>query len=174
MRPGGPVSKELEAKAAYEIEAKIKVTLQEMKRAWVYLAEDLYNFQYHSHWIALGYPSLDEWLAGPDIDLKRRQAYYLIATYKEMVIEHGATPAMLENVGVTRAKIVLPALRKKKIDLISALSDAETLGRRDLAERYRALAGEGDEGGTHYDADAEPARSQCEVCGSWVTTRAPG
>lgn len=161
---------ELQAKQAYEVEERIKNTLQEMKRAWVYLAEDLYHFQKNAWWHDLGYASFDEWLAGPDIDLKRRQAYYLIATYKELVVEQGATPAMLEGVGISKAKVITTAVRRKEVPLVEALADAEALAHRDLVERYAKLEkGDPAEKGTGYSSVAEPARAQCPSCGSWYT-----
>lgn len=157
------------AEAAFQVESRIKETITGMKQAWVFLAEGLFVFQEKEYWRPLGYASFEEWLAGPEIDLGRRQAYYLIATYKELVVEHGATHAMLENVGISKAKTLLPALRRKKVDLVTALSDAETLASRDLTERYAALArDDGQEGGTGYDADKEPTRHQCPACGSWL------
>jgi hypothetical protein len=85
----------------------------------------------------LGYDSFAEWLAAPEIDLGYRQSMRLIESYREMVVERGVSAGALELADVTKVAVVLPAVKRGDVSAEDALSDAQTLSRSDLEDKYR-------------------------------------
>jgi hypothetical protein len=162
-----PAAKEVAAQAAFEVEQRIITTKKTMERLWVDLAGYLYRFNDLSMWKDLGYRSFEEWLASPHIDLSRRHVFGLIQVWRDLVVKRNVEPKELEGVHVSKAQFILPAVRRGQVPVDEALSDARSLSREDLRERYeRASATSGPDTTTHYDADAEPAHAICPACGS--------
>ncbi len=157
------------AATAFERESTIKDIVADMRRGWVRLAENLYAFHAEEMWTALGYGSFDEWLAGPDIDLSRRHVYGLVETWRVMVVEKGTEPALLEGVGISKLREQLPAIRRGTITVGQAIADAEALSRQDIREKHDG-SGLAPVDGV-LEATREPARMQCEACGSWVRVK---
>jgi hypothetical protein len=165
-RPISPAT-EAAAQAAFEVEQQIIATKKTMERLWVQLAGYLYRFNDLAMWKDLGYRSFEEWLASPHIDIGRRHVFGLIQVWRELVIKHNVKPTELEGVRVSSALNILPAIRRGQVPVEEALSDAKTLSREDLRERYeRASATVGPDTSTTYDADAEPQHAICPACGS--------
>jgi hypothetical protein len=165
-RPISPAT-EAAAQAAFEVEQQIIATKKTMERLWVQLAGYLYRFNDLAMWKDLGYRSFEEWLASPHIDIGRRHVFGLIQVWRELVIKHNVKPTELEGVRVSSALNILPAIRRGQVPVEEALSDAKTLSREDLRERYeRASATAGPDTSTHYDAETEPAHAICPACGS--------
>ena len=156
-------SKHNEIDVARSVEARIANTTSRIRQSWNLLAADLYDFNEEAMWQALGYPSFEEWLAGPEIDLKRTHAFRLIGVYRALVVERGVPPEGLGTADVTKVDVVLPAIKRGQVEVAEALADAEALSRSDLAEKY----GKGSPN-EPLNAEAEPERVTCPTCSSWV------
>lgn len=129
-----------ESAPAYALDREIKRELAHMRTLWLSLAEKLHEFHGTRAWKALGYSSLEQWLADPAVEINRRTCFALIEIWQQYVIERGIEPLRLGQIPVSKVREVLPAIRSGQVDLEVALSDAEVLSRPDLQIRYRGLA----------------------------------
>lgn len=129
---------------------------------WV-LAAALHAFTEERMWAPLGFDTLEEWLASPEIELRRTHVFRLTRVYRSLVIERQVPPAELEGVDVTKADVVLAAVRDGRTDVSEALADARALTRKDLEAKY----GSADPSG----GGEEPARVQCDACGSFYVPK---
>jgi carbonic anhydrase len=118
------------------LDRDIRRVCQEIRKVWIYLAGDLYEFHQDRCWELLGHDSFEAWLADPEIDMHPRHVYRMIQAWRELVVERGVTPASLEHVDVTKVSVVLPAIRAEKASAEDALADATMLSRSDLHDRY--------------------------------------
>lgn len=164
---------DLQITEAFAAQAELKHTIRGLRAGWMRLAEQLYEFSESKKWKVLGYGSFSSWLSEPDIDIERRQAYYFIEAWRELIVERKVQPAELEGIEVTKLREVMPAIRRGHVQVDEAISDMRTLTRDDLHIRYahtaQALAGD-PAGAVNQPADAgaEPAPWRCDACGSWV------
>jgi hypothetical protein len=127
------------ASAAYTLEARIVQTVRNIRSQWVELATALYEFQQTKAWATLGYDSLEQWLAAPDIEMSRRTFFALTEAYRELVVNRRVAPDRLAVIDMTKAVEVLPAIRRGQVDVDAALADCEVLTRTDLRDRYSGL-----------------------------------
>jgi hypothetical protein len=122
---------------AVQLEREIQLGVRSIRAAWVLLAERLHEFHRDDAWQVLGYGSFAEWLAAPEVDLGYRQSMRLIEAYREMVVERGVSAGALELADVTKVAVVLPAVKRGQVSAEEGLSDAQTLSRSDLEDKYR-------------------------------------
>lgn len=153
---------EAEASAAWQVQKRILKRVADMRRAWVELARDLYLFDSAQMYRDLGYDSIGEWMADPDVEIDRSWGYMLIGTWKDLVVAQDVDPDVLAGIEPTKIQNVLPAVRRGQISVEEALEDCRTLGRQDLRERYVRKP----DTSTVYDPDEEPAYAVCHLCGS--------
>lgn len=166
---------EIQSSVAFSTEKRLKDTLRAMRRAWVRIAADLYQFNEQQMWRDLGHDSFEAWLADPEVDMGRRWAYTLLQNYREVVINGGGEPKMLDGCEPSKVPEVLPAVRRGYVSLEEALEDVRTLSRSDLRERYHPQGqtesspnGARPDTSTSYDAEREQAYMRCPTCGSRV------
>jgi hypothetical protein len=150
--------------AAYQLESAIVNNIKAIRAQWARLAECLFQFDLHDVWQTLGYDSLNQWLAGPDIEMSRSMFYGLVRAYRTLVVEGGATIEQLARIDYSKAQEVLPAVRRNFVDVGTAIADAEVLSKSDLRERYSGdgapvLAGS-------VDQPVRPDAFHWEVCKS--------
>jgi hypothetical protein len=152
---------ELAAKKAHKLDEQIRKSVTAMRSSWVPLAKTLDDFNDERAWELLGADSLEEYLAQPEVELKRSTYFRLIQVHREFVVERDVSPARLKGLDYTKLQVVIPKLKAGEVDVDQALSDVQVLGRRDLEEEYRR-------GGLERGLDdPDPERVQCEVCGAW-------
>lgn len=160
-----PEPTEAEAAAAQVVHEEIVSAVTAMRNAWIWLAERLYHFHQSKMWIPLGYSTMDEYLASPEIDLGRRKVYALVEAWRELVIERGVDPKELENAEVSKVREIMPAVRAGKVSIEDALADVRTLAREDLRIRY-AKGGAGLT--APHGTGSHPGYTVCPTCGSRV------
>lgn len=164
-----------EAAHARHAEVAIQDTVKQMRSTWVKLAGQLYEFARYHHWRALGYRSFERWLASPEIELSRRHVYHLIEVWRELVVERKVKPEDLARANYSKIREVMPAVRRGAVQVDEALSDAETLSRDDVHERYSGLGRPGADlppSQRPIDPAAEPEWSDCPTCGRPMQVRA--
>lgn len=149
---------------AADCEGRIVARMRDIRASWVALAADLYEFHASKGWQALGYETLEEWLAQPDVEMARRTFFSLVETHRELAVQRAIPIEALERVDVTKVQEVLPAIRRGQVDASEALADAEVLSRSDLREKYRAIA----------PLDTEPDRSIAPDDFHWETCASCG
>lgn len=163
------------ATLAYNVEADIRQLVGTLRASWVALAERLYTFATQEMWRDLGHDTLESWLADPELDIGRRNFFYLKGMWHDLVIRAGAKPELLARTESGRWQEVLPAIRRGQVSVESALADCESLSRSDLRERYSAggsdsrptANGRVPDLTTHYEAGDERFVI-CPVCSSRV------
>lgn len=146
-------------KRASVLDRDIRRACQGIRRVWIHLAGDLFEVHRDRSWELLGHDSFEAWLADPEIDLHPRHVYRMIQVYRELVHDGGVPVEALETADVTKVAVVLPALRAGKVDVAEALSDASTLSRSDLQERYAGDLS------APLKAETEPEWHDCPDCG---------
>jgi hypothetical protein len=155
------------ATAAHQMDQDIRRIKAQITGLWVQLAEKLYHFRAGEMWRDLGISSFEAWLADPGVELERRWVYKLTDAYKFLVIEQGVDRERVERLKISKVNEIIPALRRGQVDLETALSDAETLGRNDLEIKYRGVHSStpGQPAtGTAVETDYEPEMAICPTC----------
>ncbi len=162
-------------KHAWEVEQRIRGTLKVMTGAWIDLARDFYEFREARMYRDLGYDSLEEWAAQPDIDVSSRYVYELTVLWGELVVKRELDADRLRELPPSKLSAMLPAIRRGQVEVDQALADAGSLGRDDIRARYgdkkQARDPTGD-AGTHI-GDGDARYYQCSSCGSWVPMKHP-
>lgn len=129
---------EHKAERAHELERAVVVGSLSARRAWITMAEALHAIKAEGLYELLGYEKFTDWIATPEIGLKRSQAYALTAIYEELVIERRVPLDDLYYLEPSKVAEVLPAIRRGA-DVVEALADANVLSRSDLRAKYRGV-----------------------------------
>lgn len=117
-------------------EQKVYAALASGKEAAWGLAEALYDFDEVSGWRRLGHESLEEWLAQPEVGLKKTLYYNLVSSWRSFVVHREIEPSKLRGLEPSKVAIVAKRVAKAQVTVEEATSDVETLGFRDLREKY--------------------------------------
>lgn len=118
------------------LDNRIKSALAAGREALWDLAQALYEFREASAWTALGYESLGEYLADPDVTLTWPTFDRLVQGWRELVINRAVDSSTLRNLHPTKVQIALPALTSGRATLEEVVSDVQVLGARDMREKY--------------------------------------
>lgn len=163
---------EATAALAHVVDQRIKGKIMGLRRGWISLMGDLYEFHQGELWRDLGYPGFEAWLADPEIELERRYVYDLIAMHHQLVVERGVDPSRLQQLKISKVREVLPAIRRGIVTVEEGLGDAEQLRRSDLEERYRGKSSDGVSAGpdtsTEVRTSEEPEWRRCRCCNSLI------
>lgn len=158
----GPVTRvPAPVRRAQKTQEKIVAGCEAIRTVWVALGGYLYEFVGEKMWLELGYETLTDWLATPEIDLGRSQVYALVEAYRELVVEREVALEELGRLDVSKIAVVLPALRAGEVELDEALADCANLSRSDLREKY----GKQIESKSSSKGEDGPPLEQCEQCG---------
>lgn len=147
---------------AHQVKEEIETECLAIRRSGVRLAGALHRAQSDRVWEPLGYESEKHWLAEPPIELSYSHARNLSKVYREVVIERGVDEERLGAIDLRKLQMALPAVKEGQVSIDEAISDAETLGRSDMAARY-----DGDPQAA-LDPGSEPEYAECPTCGSYV------
>lgn len=168
---------EAEARAfmdgAFEAERKIRSAFANVSTAWWELSARLYEFHEAGYWAALGYASLDEFLAQPELGMSRSQFFQMTKAYRDLVVVKQIEMGDLQELEPSKVREVIPSIMRGDVDPEEALSDAASLSYRDVKAKYRpeerTKRGQSArvDGNDELDAEAEPERVQCGTCGQW-------
>lgn len=161
-------------KTAFGLEADIVAGIKVIRQQWVKLAGHLFEFQQTQAYATLGYETLEQWLASPDIELSRRTFFALTEAYRELVVNRQVEPTRLGAIDMTKAMEVLPAIRRNQVDLDTALADCEVLTRTDLRDRYHPQVLPPLQQGHVDDIPFKPDAfhyEKCPSCGSKIRVR---
>ena len=147
---------------AYRAEKMLLEGLRQARSGLIHSAEACYLLLANEGWVILGYDSINEWLANPEIGLSRTVFYDLANIHQRYVLEGGISQERLIEGEHSKLTVALPAIAAGKVSADEAADDAATLGWRDMREKYRDLmATEAPEPGD--PGPEEP--SICETCG---------
>lgn len=110
-------------------------------------------------WSVLGYSTLREYLASPELGLRRSTFFGLANIYRRYVVEGGLSEERLGGAESSKLGLALPAIAAGKVTAEEAANDAEALGWRDMKEKYRDVMAEPSNG-------SDPGPDEAEVCES--------
>ena len=174
--PGAEMTKkEAEAlvSAAFESEQRIKQAAGNIRVAWWELAEEFYDFHEAGYWSYLGYETLDEFLAQPELGVKRATFFRMTKLWRDLVVTKQLPIETLRELEPSKLREVTPAIMRGEVKPDDAFDDVNGLSFRDIRTKYRpeeqAKHGQKPDDSEPLDASAEPQRVQCTACGSWVT-----
>lgn len=125
-----------EAETAYACEQQAKDALRRGKEAIWDLSESLYWFNEINGWTKLGYESLADWLADPEITLSHGTYRRYVRTWKKMVVDKKIEPQRVRLLEPSKAAIVADKVASNEVLVEDALADVEALGAKDLREKY--------------------------------------
>jgi len=100
------------------------------------VAQACHELSRDKSWIDLGYESLAEFLASPEITLTRTQFFSMAQVWERYVLDGGVDPRDLAVAHPSKLAIPLRALGANEVSVAEALADVATLGARDLREKY--------------------------------------
>ena len=151
------------SKAAFRLEVGIKKSFARIHESWWTLSRQLYEFHEGGYWSVLGYDTLEEFLAQPDLGMSRRSFFQMTKLWRDLVVTRQIEPDTLADIEPSKVALVTPALMKGDVSVEDALGDARDLGWRDVREKYSGR----EKPDQALDAEAEPIRVQCPECGSY-------
>jgi hypothetical protein len=122
------------AKECFKIHQRVVEAIKDGKAALWALAEALHEFDEARGWQALGFETLGEWLADPEIGM--RQSTYHNAIRRWRKLSPKVEPKRLVGLDPSKVTIVMGAIARNETPLDEVLDDVETLGARDLREKY--------------------------------------
>lgn len=122
---------------AYELEKRLKAALQLTRRSIIAVCEACYEISRNHAYESLGYETLTEFLAQPDIGMSRSEFFTAAKVHDVFVREHGIEPDRLADAGLAKLAVVLPKVAAGEVEVETAIDDASTQGLRDLRESYR-------------------------------------
>lgn len=100
------------------------------------VAQACHEISRDKSWLDLGYESLAEFLASPEITLTRTQFFTMAQVWERYVLDGGVDPQALAVAHPSKLAIPLRALGANEVTVAEAIADVETLGARDLREKY--------------------------------------
>jgi hypothetical protein len=127
----------IEPQDAFQLEQKLKAALRITRRSLIDVAEACYGISRNHAYEALGYDTLAEFLAQPDVGMSRSEFFTAAKVHEVFVLEHGIDPERLADASLTKLDVVLPKVAAGEVDAEEALGDAATQGLRDLRDGYR-------------------------------------
>lgn len=119
-------------------EQQIKAGLRTSRSGLWKAAEALYRFSDTHGWMALGYDTLGEWLGDPEITLTRTTYFRMVEAWRELVVVRGLPSPNVGTLDLTKVSIAMRALKAGEASVEDVVADVETLGARDLREKYGA------------------------------------
>jgi hypothetical protein len=139
MSPNGTEFTADEAAGVHAMHERLVAGLGDTRRGFLQAAEACWALIETEGWMVLGYESLKEYLASPEIGLRRSAFYDLAAIYRTYVVEGGITPERLLAADHSKLAVAVPALSAGKVEIDEAIADAEALPWRDMREKYKGL-----------------------------------
>lgn len=172
---------EAAVQAAFKLEQRIIGEAQKASKATWALAKSLYDLHETGAWALLGYDTLNEFLARPELGISRSQFFRMTKAWRDLVVVRQIPRATVEAVDPSKVAEVIPAIMRGQVEPEKALADAQEMAKSDLRVKYRKGAPE--EGiepsgippskrddGDSDNGDLDRAmRVKCPTCDQWYT-----
>jgi hypothetical protein len=120
---------------AHAHQEQLTLGLRKGREAAWQVAEAVSLFYEERGWELLGYDSLPEWLAQPEISMPKTTFYRYRDIWNTMKARQ-VDASTLARLDQSKMAIVLPALRKGRVSTQDAIADVEALAASDLREKY--------------------------------------
>jgi hypothetical protein len=109
------------------------------------MAEGCHLLHHDEGWKHLGFETLSEYLAAPEIEISRTDFYRMVEIWSAYVLNGGVEPSSLQGAGPSKLEVPLPALSAGVVTPEQAVADASSMTRKDLRTHYAGLMGAEDE-----------------------------
>jgi hypothetical protein len=151
------------AERAYELQEAIVAGMKVGREAAWAVAEQLHAFDEMSGWLALGYDTLSDWLAQPEVQVTTRTYYRLVQAYRETVVRRRIPLQTMASIDHSKIDVVIGRVNSGDVRIEDALEDAKVLGWRDLRQKYLKRRPEFASAGIPDHDDEPPADQDAEV-----------
>lgn len=131
------VGEVLDPENAHTSHTKLLVALTGTRLALTAVCEACYEVRRDRSYASLGYSTLEEYLASPEISMGRSEFFLSAKIHEQFILEHGIEPARLAVASPGKLDIVLPKVSSGEVEVEKALDDVEALGIKDLRAIYR-------------------------------------
>lgn len=142
------------ARIAHEAHALVLEGQQLARRGLATAAAGCHALHASEGWRALGFETLSEYLAQPEVEFSRSEFYRLCAIHQAYVLDGGLAPDVIAGASPTKLELPIPAIEQGVVSAGQAAADAESMTRNDLRVHYRELLGAEPEA-----AESEPSVS---------------
>jgi hypothetical protein len=130
-----PEEQQERAQHCFELSEAIKAGLRAGREAMWETARACAQFDDENGWTALGYESLNHYLADPEVSVTRSTFFRWVQVYRE-VSQRRIPESTLGEIELSKVQIVLPAVKTGKVKMADALEDVKALGAQDLRTKY--------------------------------------
>lgn len=148
--------------AAGELDQLLRAQVRVARVHWLDIAKTLYELDDVKGWEALGYDSLRQYLADPELKISMSQGYGMVQAYKMLVVEKQVDHQLVAGAEISNLREVLPAVRRGQVEPERAVADATAMAWSDLRETYGALPVEA----SPHQKPIEPDTFHYETCRS--------
>lgn len=119
--------------------------LKGTRLAMTYVAQACWEIRRDSSWEALGYRTLAEFLADPQVSISKSSFFRFCSIWQTYHLDAGVEPEQLSAAGPQKLAIPLRALAAGEVEVEEVMDDVEALGIKDLKAKYSEKS-EGTEG----------------------------
>jgi hypothetical protein len=130
-----------EAELAHSAHVKLVEGQRGVRLSLALMAEGCHLLHQQEGWKHLGYETLAEYLAAPEIEISRTEFYRGVAIWSAYVLNGGVEPASLQGAGPSKLEVPLPAISAGVVTPEQAVADASSLTRKELQSHYAVLMG---------------------------------
>jgi len=113
------LSKRAKAKKAFEIHQQLIQLGHSVQRAFILIGKYLYQIQKDNLFKYLGkggYDTFNSYLASPELEISRRQAFYLMKIYKIYCKKFGVPIKQMEGAKLSSLKETLPVVSEENYE----------------------------------------------------------
>jgi hypothetical protein len=128
--------------SAARAHAKVIEGLRGVRISLTLLAEGCHDLHATEGWRELGFETLAEYLAAPEITVSRSEFYALADIWSTYVLAGGVEPLALQGAARSKLEVPLPALSAGVVSAEQAVADASSMTRKDLRSHYAGLMGD--------------------------------
>jgi hypothetical protein len=130
-----------EAELAHSAHVKLVEGQRGVRLSLALMAEGCHLLHHDEGWKHLGFDTLSEYLAAPEIEISRTDFYRMVEIWSAYVLNGGVEPASLQGAGPSKLEVPLPALSAGVVTPEQAVADASSMTRKDLRSHYAGLMG---------------------------------
>ena len=110
--------------------------LRGTRLAMTYVAQACWEIRRDSSWEALGYRTLAEFLADPQVSISKSSFFRFCSIWQTYHLDGGVEPEQLSAAGPQKLAIPLRALAAGEVEVEEVMDDVEALGIKDLKAKY--------------------------------------
>lgn len=128
--------------AAHTAHQALADAVSNINTLWMIAAEACYHLREGQGWQHLGYGSLNEYLAQPELGVERSKFLKLARIWDVFAVEGRVPRERLAGLAWTKLLVTQPSVSAGEITAADAIDDVGALARRDLEEKYGGVPGD--------------------------------